>query len=156
MKSTAPVRHWSFACVLTLAVALVVHAAYFDWSDLWVHTFFAAMSLLAWIRWPRAAVAAMAFLWLLLVMFWATGWFTLWDPGVRAGDPYAEVEQRLGSPELRAKTAGEARALLTGRTHPSPLRFRHDGPVDVHVHGKDALWVFHDGQTVKAIYVGRN
>ena len=140
--------------VIVMATGLVLHAAYFDWSDLGMHVFVAVVCLAAWIRWPTAAVGAIGLFCLPIVIFWTAGRFMLWDPGVRVGEPYSAAEARLGQPTVRASTLAEARERISGYAEPSPLLYRRAGPVSVFADGEFAVWIFHDGRTIKAVYVG--
>jgi hypothetical protein len=73
---------------------------------------------------------------------------------IKAGDTWASVQQKLGPPSYEASTFAAARNLKTGYATPSPLRFRHSGPIAVFTRGDLALWVFHDRSRVNAVFIG--
>jgi len=60
----------------------------------------------------------------------------------------------VGPPSYDAKTFAVARNFNTGHSVPSPVRFRHQGPVAVFVRGEYALWVFHDEHQVIDTFLG--
>ena len=143
-----------FALVVLLAGANVAHAAYFDWSDLGVRGVFAAVCVLTAIRWKRLAAGIAACFALVVALFWTVHEHPAWTQQVRPGDRVTHVEEVLGQPTHEFINLDEARRQPNGYALPSPIRFRHSGPVMVYVGGEHALWIFRDTDVVQATFVG--
>ena len=143
-----------FVLALLLAAANIVHALYFDWSDLGMRSVVAVLCLLVAIRWQRTAAAAAGFFVLLVGLAFASSTRPDWTMEARAGERWARVQQALGTPTYQAASLEQARKLDFGYSVPSPLRYRHSGPVAIYVRGDHALWVLHDDDIVKGTFVG--
>ena len=142
-----------FCTAVLLAITNVIHAMFFDWSDLRIHGALGVLCVFAALIWQRGA-AAIAALFLLLVI-WGTWARSLPDwTLVRSGDDWNRIQQRLGAPTYEASDLAHARRLIKGYAIPSPLRFRHSGAVAIFVRGEYTLWVMHDGRVVKETFVG--
>jgi hypothetical protein len=152
LRQSISQKPWFCATVL-LAITNVIHAMFFDWSDLRIHGALGGLCVLAALRWQRGAAAIAA----LVLLFVICGTW-LWSPPdwtlVRTGDDWNRTQQRLGAPIYEASNLAQARLAISGYAIPSPLRFRHSGPVAIFVRGEYALWVMHDGRVVKGTFVG--
>jgi hypothetical protein len=146
-----------FSIAVVGALAPVVHASYFDWSDVDAYLVISALTLACAVKWPRAATAAIAIILVAVIagrlIPQASGDWPL-ARQVRVGDTWASVQEKVGSPSYEASTFAAARKLDTGYSTPSPLRFHHPGPVAVFVNGEKALWVFHDTSRVQGVFIG--
>ena len=154
MRQKSTFRAGWFALALLLAAANIVHALYFDWSDVGIRSVVAVLCLLVAIRWQRTAAAATGFFILLVGLAFAGTPRPDWTMEARAGERWARVQQALGTPTYQAATVEEARNLISGYSEPSPLRYRHSGPVAIYIRGDHALWVLHDDDVVKGTFVG--
>ena len=143
--------------VAALAAVTLAHTLYFDWSDVWVFTALMGVFAVSSVRWPRSAAAATGLsLSAVLIGHLVEPDLSSWPEarGVAAGQTWTSVRERLGSPTHEAITFAAARELSTGHAVPSPLRYRHRGPVAVFVRGEYAFWVFHDRERVTGTFIG--
>jgi hypothetical protein len=138
------------------AADLVGHALYFDWSDVDVFVAISAVTIVLGLRWPRAAAVAVSVVVFSVIAGHLVPVHDDWPQArqIRVGDTWASVQQKLGPPSYEAPTFAAARNLKLGYSIPSPLRFRHTGPVAVFTRGDRALWVFHDKSRVNAVFAG--
>jgi hypothetical protein len=156
MEQRATSRTLWFTIVVIGAIATVAHALYFDWSDVDVFVVIGALTIVCALKWPRAAAVAIAVILVSVIGGHLIPALGDWPEAteIKAGDTWASVQQKLGPPSYEAATLAAARTLKTGYATPSPLRFRHSGPVAVFTRGDRALWVFHDRSRVNAVFAG--
>lgn len=139
-----------------LAGGYVGQAALFDWSDVRGKTALACLLVVTSMRWPRPASAVLAALVATAVLLQVAEGARTADlaASVRPGMSWADVQRVLGAPRHSAFSSAHAASLDIGYAVPSPIRFRHVGPVAVFTRGEYALWVFHDGTAVIDTFVG--
>jgi hypothetical protein len=139
------------------SIVTVAHALYFDWSDVDIYVVIGAICVLSALKWPApAAFATGIILFATVIGHFSAPHFGDWPEAerIQVGQSWTSVRQNLGKPVHEAATFAAARQLAIGYSTPSPLRFRHRGPVAVFVRGEHALWVFHDGEGVIQTYIG--
>ena len=143
-----------FTIVVMGAIATVTHALSFDWSDVDVFGVIGGVTIVCALKWPRASAVAIAVILVSVIAGHLIPALHDWPEAaeIEAGDTWASVQQKLGPPSYEAPTFAAARNLKTGYAIPSPLRFRHSGPVGVFTRGDRALWVFHDRSRVNAVF----
>jgi len=134
---------WFVFCVV-LATIIVLHAFYYDYSDAYVHSAAAFVSVLAGLVRPKIGAACGA-VWLLAAV---VGHAMIPDASrfgaqVRPGMSRSEVVNRLGAPEIVIGSPSEMANLRMGYSKPSPWRYRQVGPVEVYVRSEYALWIFY-------------
>jgi hypothetical protein len=156
MEQRATSRTLWFTMVVIGGIATVAHALYFDWSDVDGFVVISTLTIVCGLKWPRAAAAAMSVILVSVIAGHLIPALGEWPEAteIKAGDTWASVQQKLGSPSYEAPTFAAARNLKTGYATPSPLRFRHSGPVAVFTRGDRALWVFHDRNRVNSVFIG--
>jgi hypothetical protein len=139
------------------SIVTVAHALYFDWSDVDIYVVIVGICVLSALKWPiPAALATGIILFATVAGHFAGPDFSNWPEAesIQVGQSWTSVRQNLGKPVHEAATFAAARQLAIGYSTPSPLRFRHRGPVAVFIRGEHTLWVFHDGERVIQTYIG--
>jgi hypothetical protein len=143
-----------FLLVVLLAAANIAHAAYFDWSDIGGRSVLAIACIVLALKWQRFALGVAVTI-LSAVTVSSFAWQAPgWANQIRPGDPLQRVKELLGPPEYQFASLADAQHSLSGYAIPSPIRFRRSDPVLIYVRGEHALWVFSDGDVVKATFVG--